>query len=154
MANKKIGSVERFAVGDWRYFVGYCSYCKRKHFLTKDEAKFFAEEVSIFCGVRKNNFGIFLKKIKIPKIKITIEKQNEFQELIDPVPIDIVQHSKKRVGERNFDNRYKEKGGVQWFKENIDLTLREIAEHYGFSINYAKRVRDSLTGGSNMLESL
>jgi len=145
MSYKKLGNVERFAVGDWRFFAGYCEHCKRKHFLKKDDAKFFVESVSIYCGARKNNlFSFLFSRIEIPKIRIVVEKREAMQEP-EPLPLNIVRHRKKRVGEYNFDNRYKEKGGVQWLRNNVNLKLREIADHYGFSVNYAKRVKDGLT---------
>jgi hypothetical protein len=47
----------------------------------------------------------------------------------------------KVINWKFFDVKYQDRGGQAWL--NTDrYTLQEIANHYGFSVEYARRVRD------------
>jgi len=66
MAYKKLGSVERFAIGDWRYFAGYCSECKAKHYVTREQAEKFVSESHILT--KRNKIGRLMAKL--PRVRI------------------------------------------------------------------------------------
>lgn len=129
------------------FFAGYCKYCKRKHFLTRNEAQLFIINSHHSYLVRKANPLLLVKmllvpKLQLPKIRIIIDRP---QPAPEPVALAVPAVKKKTVNPYFFDQHYKHDGGVEWLQDHASSKLKDIAGHYGFSIEYARRAKASLT---------
>lgn len=109
-----------------QYFAGYCSYCGKKHYLMPKEARSFCEILRYYFVREKFNL---LKLALLPKPEVV---------KLESPPAKV-----KTINLKYFDVKYRDRGGLAWFRTH-DYKLKDIAAHFGFSMEYARRVKNEI----------
>lgn len=163
MAKKTIGKSYYRGVGNGglSYYAGRCQSCGEEIYLLEDDAQKFVDNSSLFF--RKNSIvKLILSRVgeRIPRIKVSfqwsknkvekeIEKLESYQEQGEIFNPAIVQSIKKRIIDLDYFNAtYRDKGGVEKLKEMVERKskLREIANHFGFSNEWARKAKMAIFG--------